>query len=594
MNDGDKGRVATSPRRQILAAVLVLPAVAALLALIFQLEPLGSPRAFLGRLAAVGLLALLVAYPLAASGAAFGLLGVITTWHWRRPREAALRISYYRWLSLASALLLAVFAAESLASVWLAYRHRLPRLSGQALAGEHPIEIAVIGGSSALGVPYENWLSVGKVVEHGLGQVFPRLRFHARVLAEPGAALESQHQKLAALGFRPDVIIVYSGHNEFLARFAIENRSLLYYDDERPPVRLMALLEQTGRLSPVFRLIQENLAQIRVGMLPAHSQSYRTWTIGRPVASPAEFRAVFSDFEARLEAIATDCEQLGSTAVFVIPPGNDAADPNQSCARPGTTEKARHALFARLQAVRDRERSDPQSAREGYERLLDDQPNLAIAHHRLARLYDQADQIKLANAHYIQARDADGLPLRCISPLEAIYRKVAGNHPGAVILVDGPAVLRAASPRGILDNEMFHDLVHPTLEGHVLLARAVLEGLKQRGFCAWPADAPVPDLDASWAEWEFGIDREGWARVCERSAAQYDMMSFLTPDPQERYMKRDRYLDAMRRIRAGEDLAVIGVPGVGVRSRAPSGTAVKAGGIAPRKPAFQVESAEMD
>ncbi len=40
------------------------------------------------------------------------------------------------------------------------------------------------------------------------------------------------HWKLAGLTRRPDILIVYSGHNEFLARFSPLNR-VAYYDDER-------------------------------------------------------------------------------------------------------------------------------------------------------------------------------------------------------------------------------------------------------------------------------------------------------------------------------------------------------------------------
>ena len=41
---------------------------------------------------------------------------------------------------------------------------------------------------------------------------------------------------------------------------------------------------------------------------------------------------------------------------------------------------------------------------------------------------------------------------------------VAQRHERSVVLVDGPAVLKAQSRHGILDNHLFHDNVHPNLK----------------------------------------------------------------------------------------------------------------------------------
>ena len=68
------------------------------------------------------------------------------------------------------------------------------------------------------------------------------------------------------------------------------------------------------------------------------------------------------------------------------------------------------------------------------------------------------------------------------------------RHEQSVILVDGPAVLKAKSPHGILDNHLFHDNVHPTLKGYVALAEAVLSGLKTRAAFGWPASTRLPPL----------------------------------------------------------------------------------------------------
>ena len=67
----------------------------------------------------------------------------------------------------------------------------------------------------------------GTIVGRELERAIPAHRFRVEILAEKGATLEAMHLKLAGLTRRPDALIVYSGHNEFLARFSLSNRVAL-------------------------------------------------------------------------------------------------------------------------------------------------------------------------------------------------------------------------------------------------------------------------------------------------------------------------------------------------------------------------------
>ena len=113
--------------------------------------------------------------------------------------------------------------------------------------------IVVIGGSSALGVPYQDWLSIGEIVGRELERAIPSHRFRVEVLAEMGATLEAMQLKLAGLTRRPDAMIVYSGHNEFLGRYAFSKRTA-YYDDDPSLRRNIAWQDAIGRLSPCCAL----------------------------------------------------------------------------------------------------------------------------------------------------------------------------------------------------------------------------------------------------------------------------------------------------------------------------------------------------
>ena len=80
--------------------------------------------------------------------------------------------------------------------------------------------------------------------------------------------------------------------------------------------------------------------------------------------------------------------------------------------------------------------------------------------------------------------------MRCPTAFQDVYRELAPRY--GAILVDGQAVLRDRHPRGLLDDDLFNDAMHPSFEGQVALAEAVLAGLRERQAFGWPASRPAP------------------------------------------------------------------------------------------------------
>jgi hypothetical protein len=562
-------------RRLFLAAVCAL--LGAAVVLTRDGVDVFGPLRFLVRRAMIGSLGTMLAGYLAILPAA--VLGtVLSGWMvWRAGRPGAKtarsrrvrpsRARALRWLLLCGSTLVGLGLAETASALWLAWIHRLPTLSDRWAAAARPgdeVSIVVIGGSSALGVPYEGWISVGTIVGRELSRTIPNRRFHVEILAKRGATLEEQHQKLARLPHGPDVLIVYSGHNEFVTRFSWLHRAA-YYHDESFTSRHWDALQRLADLSPLFRLVRENLEKQRVGLIPSRMFGPRETLVGRPVCTPEETAAIEADFRRRLESIVADCERIGCLPILIIPPSCDAWDPNQSYGADSMRQDQREVLFRRLTATRVREADDPAGALAAYRDIVADQPTLAEAHYRLARRLESVGSFAEARDHYILARDRDGLPMRCTTPLEDAYRAVARRWPD-VVQVDGPAVLRARSRHGILDDHLFHDNVHPTLAGHVALAEAVLGQLKARGALDWPESASAPALDAGRCAAELGLDVRAWATVCDRTVDQLNLIALVPYDPADRLRLRDRYAIAADRIRAGTWPEDAGIPGLGTNS----------------------------
>src|SRR5271157_3276035 len=87
---------------------------------------------------------------------------------------------------------LALLGLELAASAWLAWVHRLPHLPTDfprsATVGDE-VSLVVIGGSSAMGYPYDPTISIGQIVAWKLEQARPGRRVDLDIRANLGRNL---------------------------------------------------------------------------------------------------------------------------------------------------------------------------------------------------------------------------------------------------------------------------------------------------------------------------------------------------------------------------------------------------------------------
>ena len=282
-----------------------------------------------------------------------------------------------------------------------------------------------------------------------------------------------------------------------------------------------------------------------------------------PSFTPAEFAASLAAFRRRLDEIVGFCERVGALPVLVVPPGNDAGfEPIRSYLH-ATTSTAERETFARdFLAANALVSSEPHRAISLYRALLARQPGFAEAHYRLARLLEETGAWDEAYEHYVAARDCDGMPVRCLSVFQQVYRDIAAKH--KCILVDSQALFHAIGPHGLLDEHLFNDFVHPALSGHVALAQAILDKLRERKALGWTSETPTPKLDPALCATHFGLSSADWEYVCEHGKGFFGVAADLRYDPRQSRAKAELYKQAIQRIAAGEPPESIGLPGIGI------------------------------
>lgn len=228
--------------RLVLPALIVALTFYVMMLLWFRFQML--PRSDRRGIVELALRVMLVGYAVVLVGSLLGVLALGGATYrairrrtdWKRPA---------RLFVLSGATLFSLAAIEAGAVLWLAWEHRMPALPTRFQPDDGRSHIVVLGGSGALGHPYQPNVSIGQVVAWQLDRALPGRRFQADVLAYLGASLTDMHLKLAGIEQRPAAILIYSGHNEFTGRFEEERDVNL---DKAPGARSCTLF--TGPASP--------------------------------------------------------------------------------------------------------------------------------------------------------------------------------------------------------------------------------------------------------------------------------------------------------------------------------------------------------
>jgi hypothetical protein len=566
--------------RPILVAVLIVLGFVAWQLVPAWLSLLWSslPRSMTRSIATGFLTGVLIAYAATAVSLVVGL-GILVVVLVRWPGALRRQPWLGRLLRLGVSLLFSLVVLEAATAAWLRWIHRVPALprvqpatlatprellsksQPQAPAAGKVLRILVVGESSARGEPYHPWLSVGQIVGWQLERVFPGRAVQVDVWAKGGSTLESVNQNLTELTYRPDALLLFSGHNEFQGRFAW-SRNVPYYPEEQRRERRLSLPEVLLRASPVCRLILETQDRQRVDAIPPRVITREL--VDRPVCTEEERRGIVADFRRRIDALTAYCKAIGTLPVFIVPGSNDGGyEPSRSVLPPTATADVRGAFARAFERARELEREEPSRAMAAYQGLIAQAPGFAESHFRLAELLRREGLWGEARAHYQMAREYDAMPMRAPEILRQVYRDAAAHNP-EIVLVDSTPVLEKIAPHGVLDDHLYHDAQHPTLRGYIALAQDLLKQLRERHAFGWPAAATMPVIDPDECAFHHQLDREKWAEVCTRSAWFYGVTAFIRHDPAQRQAKEEAYKLAAKLVEAGKAPEQAGITGMGV------------------------------
>lgn len=377
-----------------------------------------------------------------------------------------------------------------------------------AQKGPHEFRIFFLGGSTVQGSPFSTETSMSTFLESALAEADPSRRWEA---INCGGISYASYRLVPileeVLHYQPDLIVLYTGQNEFL-----EDRT--YGHIKRLPA-VLAWPAGVVLRSRTYTLLHEGYVRLR----------------GNNRASPAE-RPVLEDetdaileYQNGIDAYHRDEKwrenviahyeynvrrMLHMAAQAKVPlilmnPVSNLRDcpPFKSEHRDGLRreELARwDSLVARAMAIHD---EDPNQAITILEQAVTIDDQHAGLRFLLAKAYDAGGRLDEARREYRAAKELDICPLRILEPMNEAILDIARQT--RTPLVDVRLAYEQLCPDGIPGDYWLIDHVHPSIAGHQFIADRLAEAMIRLNFLR-PQPGWRERAKAAYREHVAGLD----------------------------------------------------------------------------------------
>ena len=365
------------------------------------------------------------------------------------------------------------------------------------------LRVFALGGSTTQGQPYRTETAFAHWLSMRLAAAIPDREIE---VINCGGISYASYRVAAILNevltYSPDLILLYTGHNEFL-----ESRT---YERQRWVPRWLAIpvaMVSRLRVSRVIaNAITDKTHQSKIvaakTALPSEVNTLLDHVDGMEAyrRDPQWSESVHSHFERKLSEMVDACRSAGVPLVLCVPTSDLVNTPPFKSTPDPSLSDVLQSSEAKWTTIAESDSQTPSMRCDAAKSILNIDSNHALANYVLGRIayeHDNSSGTEMRQ-YLIAARDNDVCPLRATTRIERAVRAYR-DHEG-VFLVDTPNVLdqrnasRENEPDEIADPRFFVDHVHPTIEGHQAIAAAIYRQLVDEKWLS-----PVENADATYA-----------------------------------------------------------------------------------------------
>jgi len=376
--------------------------------------------------------------------------------------------------------------------VWVEYRFSPLKPKFLKEKDRNTFRIFAFGGSTTLGFPYYPRSSFSKMLETALKKSAPDKKIEVVNLGLTGMnSLEIKHCLYESLRYSPDLVIIYSGHNEFFTASLIP--------DWRSP-RLDHFLESFRLHSRLYQVLSRT--DLLLAMIPAaigtNQELVEKVNIDFELV-PIENRPMSREYSQdrlqgyryHLDQILTRLNREKVPAIICTVAVNLQDWPPEWLPSPENLSDSQwNDLKQNLhQADFDIADGKLEEAELILNRFQPRTSQYAMYYFIRAWLEEKRNHYELARHYFLLARKYDNSRHRAPPEINQIIRELAPEKNALVVDVEKLFFENSATTPGF---DLFVDHVHPNLSGQRLIARKLFQTLAEKQLL--PLSQPLPDF----------------------------------------------------------------------------------------------------
>jgi len=360
--------------------------------------------------------------------------------------------------------------------------------------------IFCLGASTTQGVPYPPNAAFPAMLKNILQTLHPDKNFE---VINCGVTAITSHSVLdmgreIISDYDPDLLVVYSGHNEFYGVFGQASRLSLFRSRTLTQWFLKLQRLRTFLLARdiYIKIFGEKLTRESV-VDPGTFMGTVAREAGIPENSPV-FKRTTDQFGENIEALIIAAKRAKKD-ILVCNLVDNLKDlkPFESLHAPEFPESAQQKYNTKLQGAGILLQQDkPDQALDELDKVLNEDSLFAETHYLLGKCYYTLGQFSMAKSQFVRAKDLDVIRFRAPSQFNVIIKNICQKYPGT--LVDVESAFENDSPHQIIGNNLILEHIHPTERGYYLMARVIATTMSQSGLVAPDWDWSLDKSDSAY------------------------------------------------------------------------------------------------
>ena len=359
------------------------------------------------------------------------------------------------------------------------------RQSFAAAKGPQTFRIFCLGGSTVQGHPYSVETSFPTWLTLSLRAARPATEWE---IVNCGGVSYASYRLVPLmqelLQHAPDLFILCTGHNEFLedrsyGRLKTTPRALIRLHRAMLHLRTYSLADhwlsrKRGRHSARTALSQD--VQTKLDM--EHGlESYRRDEVWR--------QGTIEHFRRNVETMVQMAHAAGVPIILMNPVSNlKDCPPFRSEFQVSLSETQRRDVADLMERAARLDWADAYGKIRFLEQAVAIDDRHAGLLYRIGMCYHRLGRFAEARTWFLRAKEEDVCPLRMLEPMREIVLDCANRHD--VPLVDMRSLIEQQTADGIPGDEWLLDHVHPSIEGHQLVADRLYQTMEEMGFVRTP------------------------------------------------------------------------------------------------------------